>query len=311
MSPLIQGFLVTIIPTSTPIILAALGGQLTSMNGKFNLGMEGMMLFSAFFSLYFTNIFSSLLMGMLLGCGVTMLLGAFMAFMVLKMKSNVYIVGIAINTLAVGVTTFLGLVLTGQQGTVIFREAPKLQNITLPMIDNIPYLGDFLSGHHVIDYLSIILTFAVFFLVTKTKFGRHNTATGLNEVVASAQGVNVQRCSYASYVLCGLLCGLGGAALTLQSSIFAGGSVGIVNGRGWIAMTIVIISMKKPIRVLVAAWILACITGGGDILQATTDFPQRLVMALPFIASLVACAIYSSRQWRADNGLLKRRAQRV
>lgn len=296
----ISGALYTIIVYGTPLILCSLGGLMTGISGRFNLGMEGMMLFSAFFSLYFAYKYDSLLLGMAIGVGITILIGLFMAFMSLRLGVDIYIVGMAINTLGTGMTTFLVYVLTGAQGSIIYPDAPRLENLTTPVISNIPYLNQILSNHSWLDYLTIVIVVVMYLVIFKTAFGRRLRAVGMNEKVAAARGINVDRMIYASYILCGLFCGLAGAALSLSQGIFVGGFVGITNGRGWLAMALVIVAQSNPYTILIFSWALGVLSALGDILQSIGVCSARVVQMLPFAGSLVAAAIYSLRMSRRE-----------
>ena len=107
MNQFVSGFLYTIIAYGTPLILCSLGGMMTGLSGRFNLGMEGMMLFAAFFSLYFANLWNSLLLGLLMGVGITILIGLFMALMTLRLGVDIYIVGMAIKKWSVRFKRFI------------------------------------------------------------------------------------------------------------------------------------------------------------------------------------------------------------
>lgn len=298
MNQFVSGFLYTIIAYGTPLILCSLGGMMTGLSGRFNLGMEGMMLFAAFFSLYFANLWNSLLLGLLMGVGITVLIGLFMALMTLRLGVDIYIVGMGINILGTGLTTFLIYVLTGSQGSIIYPNAPRLAKLATPLIEEIPYLNQVLSNHTWLDYLAIVLVVVLYAVIFKTAFGRRLRAVGMSEWVASARGISVDGMIYASYAVCGALCGLAGASLSLSQGIFVGGFVGMTNGRGWLAMAVVILAQSNPYTVLFSAWALGALSAAGDILQAAVGFPARLVQMLPFLGALVAASIYSYRRMK-------------
>ena len=96
-----------------------------------------------------------------------------MAFISIRLKADIFVVGIAANALGTGLTTFLGLLLTGMQGTMVFKKTPVLPAVVIPYLKSIPVLGPFLSGHTVIDYLSIILPVVLSFVIFRTAFGYH------------------------------------------------------------------------------------------------------------------------------------------
>jgi simple sugar transport system permease protein len=300
MNEFVSGFLYTMIAYGTPLILCSLGGMMTGLSGRFNLGMEGMMLFSAFFSLYFANLWNSLLLGLLMGISVTVAVGLLMAFMSIRLGVDIYIAGMAVNILGTGLTTFLIFVLTGSQGSIIYPYAPRLVKLATPLIENIPYVNQVLSNHTLLDYLAIVLVAVLYAVIFKTAFGRRLRAVGISEWVASARGIPVAGMIYASYALCGLLCGLAGASLSLNQGIFVGGFTGMTNGRGWLAMAVVILAQSNPYTVLFSAWALGALSALGDILQATSGFPARVVQMLPFLGALIAASMYSRRRMRRD-----------
>ncbi len=296
MNEFVSGFLYTIIAYGTPLILCSLGGMLTGLTGRFNLGMEGMMLFSAFFSLYFANLWNSLVLGVLMGVAIVTLIGLCMAFLSIRLKVDIFIVGMAINTLGTGLTTFLIYALTGSQGSIICPSAPRLVKLATPLIQNVPYLNQVLSNHTWLDYLAIFLVALLYVVLYKTAFGRRFRAVGLSEWVASSRGISINKMIYISYALCGVLCALAGASLSLSQGIFVGGLIGMTNGRGWLAMAIVILASGNPFTVLFSAWALGALSAFGDILQTTGNFSARVVQMLPFIGALVAASVYSLRK---------------
>ena len=296
MNEFISGFLYTMIAYGTPLILCSLGGMMTGLSGRFNLGMEGMMLFSAFFSLYFANLWNSLLLGLLAGVAVTVAVGLLMALMSIRFGVDIYIAGMAVNILGTGLTTFLIYVLTGSQGSIIYPDAPRLTKFATPLIEKIPYLNQVFSNHTWLDYLTIVIVFVLYAVIFKTAFGRRLRAVGKNEWVASARGIPVGGMIYSSYIFCGVLCGLAGASLSLSQGIFVGGFTGMTNGRGWLAMAVVILAQDNPYAILFSAWALGALSALGDILQATSGFPARVVQMLPFLGALIAASIYSYRR---------------
>ena len=298
MNQFVAGALYTIIAYGTPLILCSIGGLMTGLSGQFNLGMEGMMLFAAFFSLYFAHTLNSLILGLLIGVGITVLIGVFMAFMYIKLRVDIYIVGMAINTLGTGLTTFLIFVLTGSQGSIIYPDAPRLRDLKTPGISQIPYLNQILSNHNILDYLTIVLVFVMFAVIFKTAFGRRLRAVGKNSWVASVRGISVNKMIYLSYVLCGLFCGLAGASLSLTQGIFVGGFTGMTNGRGWLAMALVIVAQDNPFTILIFSWALGFLSALGDILQTTGNFSARVMQMLPFIGAIITATIYSVRAAR-------------
>ncbi len=290
---MIGGFMHTTIVMMTPILLAALGGLFTDLSGMLNIGLEGMMLMSAFMSVYVANATGSLMMGVIAGVISACLLATIMAVFSLNLKANVFVVGLATNLMAAGMTVFLGSWLVGTRGTIVFHEAPRLIRIEIPLLGSIPLIGRMLTGYNVMDFLALGLTVACFILIFKTSYGYHLRSVGRDHKTAESVGISVYKHRFAAFVISGLFAGLGGAALSLPLRAFVGGMTG---GRGWIALVAVVLGRGNPFGVLLAALIFGAASAASNTLQAVTDIPPKLLLAVPFVVTLVAMIVYAVRR---------------
>ena len=143
-------FFSSILRMTTPILFATLAATIAAKSGVINMALEGIMLFSALFGVIFSSIFASSWIGLLF----TMLLGAFigfvLAFFVLKLKTDAIIAAIAINLVAAGGTVLLMLAFSGDRGNSASIASFQIPRISLPLIKEIPFLGEVLSGHNVL-----------------------------------------------------------------------------------------------------------------------------------------------------------------
>jgi len=290
---MIGGFMHTTIVMMTPILLAALGGLFTDLSGMLNIGLEGMMLMSAFMSVYVANATGSLLMGVFAGVISACLLATIMAVFSLNLKANVFVVGLATNLMAAGMTVFLSSWLVGTRGTIVFHEAPRLSRIDIPLLRDIPLIGRMLTGYNVMDLLALGLTVLCFLVIFKTSYGYHLRSVGKDYKTAESVGISVYKHRFAAFVISGLLAGLGGAALSLPLRAFVGGMTG---GRGWIALVAVVLGRGNPFGVLLAALIFGAASAVSNTLQAVTDIPPKLLLAVPFVVTLVAMIVYAIRR---------------
>lgn len=126
------------IRTATPLILAALGGLLTSHTGILNIGMEGMILLGAFFGVAGSYFFESYLMGILFAVASGIIIGLIFALFVIRLKSDEFIVGIAINMFAGGLTMFLLRSIFGVKGAFSSPRIQPLPDISISFLENIP-----------------------------------------------------------------------------------------------------------------------------------------------------------------------------
>lgn len=280
------------ITSSSIILLAALGGLFTSLSGKINIGLEGLILMSAFLTPYFSQVFSSLFIGLCLSMGICTLLAAFMYFMHQKYKADIFVVGLAMNLLATGLTSFLSAVLMNTQGTATFVLKQSVEAIDLPFLSDLPVIGFFFRSQNIFDYIAIIAVICIFILIRKTWFGLHLQALGYNKRTAVSTGLKVAELGYVAYALSGLMCALSGAAMSLPLKSFVDG---MSNGRGWIALVAVILGRNNPIGILLAALLLGFASTAANVLQINTQFPPKLLMTIPFLVTLIALVISSAK----------------
>lgn len=289
---------------ATPIILAALGGAICNRSGVLNLALEGKMLLGAFLGIlaafYFGNSYVGLLAAMIVGG----LLGAFFAFVYIKYDVNLIILAIAINLLILELTVYFMRVLFGNVGTWSDPSIQKLPDISIPVIQNIPILGDFLSGHNIVVYLSWFIAILGYFVLFHTKFGRHIRAVGENRDAAEAVGINSRRVQLMALVISGALASLGGAFLSIgHLTLF---TRNMSNGRGWVGVSAALFGFNHPIGVLFSGLFFGFANAFAVRLQNVTDLPPSLVQVLPHFATIFALVLVALQD-KISKALARRR----
>lgn len=274
---------------ATPIILAALGGALCNRSGVLNLALEGEMLLGAFLGIlgafYFQNTYIGVLIAVLSGG----LLGAFFAFVYLKYKVDLIILAIAINLLILEGTVYAMRILFGNVGTWSDPSIEKLPDIPIPIIKDIPVIGEIFSNYNMIVYLSWILAIVLYLVLFHTKFGRHIRAVGENIDAAEAVGINSRYVQLLALVLSGALSSLGGAFLSLgHLTLF---TRNMSNGRGWVGVSAALFGFNHPIGVLFSGLFFGFADAFAIRLQNVTDLPPSLVQVLPYLTTLFALII--------------------
>lgn len=269
----------------TPILLAALGGMFTARAGIFNFALEGMMLVGSFFAVagvYWTgNPYVGLLLAVLSATVVSMLFGYF----VIEVKGDAIIIGLAVNILALAFTTYAMRLVFGVAGGGYYD--PNLQglpNITLPIISEIPLLGEVLSGHSIIVYAAFLFVGLAYVLLFRHPVGLHIRAVGENREAAGSLGIRVKRTQYLSAALCGILCGLAGAQLSI--SLVTQFVEGMTAGRGFIALVAVMFGQAHPVKILGASLLFGLAYAASLRLQGI-GVPTQFVSMLPYVATLV------------------------
>jgi simple sugar transport system permease protein len=195
----------------SPILLAALGGMITERAGIFNVSLEGLMLVGAFAAVVGTAWTDQPTIGVVAAAGAAIVVSLVFAFVVVDLRGDAIVAGLAINLFALGATTFLMRAIFGVQGGYYDPTMPGLPEITIPVVADIPILGPLLSGHTILVYVGIAAVVVLQVLLFHHKVGLRTRAVGEDPVAAGSVGIRVRRVSYGAVLGCGLLCGLAGA----------------------------------------------------------------------------------------------------
>ena len=155
----------------TPILLAATGGLFTELAGYLNIALEGLLLAGAFSAIAATLYTGSFTAGLFAAILASLLFSALMAFSTLKLRSNVFIAGLAVNLLAGGLTVVLSHYFFNTKGVIIFQSDKSIPLVNIPFVKHIPVIGELLSGHSVYVYASWLLLVISWIAIYKTSFG--------------------------------------------------------------------------------------------------------------------------------------------
>ena len=274
------------IRSSTPLILAALGGLFSERSGVINIALEGMMLAGAFTAAAVTYAAGNPYVGLTAGMLAGMLIAAIHAVACIRYKADQVVTGTAINILMIGMPAFLSGAFFLSSGST--PQIPK---------------------EHLIPWLPIVIAFALvpisWYVLYKTPFGLRLRAVGENPEAADAAGVKVARMRYAGVLLSGVLAGLGGAYLSIgQSSLF---TRNMTSGRGFIALAALIFGKWRPVQTLLACLLFGFTEAisiqmqGVVKLPSGDDIPVQFIQMVPYVLTIIVLAgfIGSSRPPRA------------
>jgi ABC-type uncharacterized transport system permease subunit len=281
-----------------PILLAALGGLFTERVGIFNVALEGMMLFGAFFAVAGTYWTGEPLAGLALAVVAALVVALLFALAVVDFGGDAIVAGLAVNILALGLTTYLVRPVFGVQGSFYDPSMGGLPELRIPLVADVPVLGTLLSGHSPLVYLAFALAFGTHLFLFRHPAGIHVRAVGENPVAAASVGINVRRTRYAMVALSGVLCGLAGAQLSI--AVVHQFVQGMTAGRGFIALVAVIFGRARPIPVL-AASILFGFAYALTLRLQGAGIPPQFVAMVPYLATLgvlIAVAVRARRARR-------------
>ena len=162
----IMNVLVADVRTATPILLAGLGLIYMYRAGIVNIGVEGTMLVGAFAGSYGAFMFNNVWMGILLAGIMGGIVGLIFAFLVITIKADQIVTGVAINIFALGLTTTMNRILFGVNTSP--PEIPSLSTISIPILSEIPFIGKLLFNQLSMVYLALLLVPITYYIFYKT-----------------------------------------------------------------------------------------------------------------------------------------------
>ncbi len=271
---------------AVPLILGALCGIFCERAGIVNIGIEGQMLLAAFTS-YMTNVWTgNLFLSLIVGMLTAALAGLFLAFLSIKFKLNQVIGGTVINILAAGITGYFYQVGMTTKG--------KFSSFALGPLADIPIIGPVLFNNPPITYLAILLVIFSQVLLFHTRWGLRTRAVGEHPRAADTVGVDVFKLRYWNVIIGGLMAGLAGAFLTLEGvGLF---ERGMTNGRGFIALAVMIFGKWNPILSALAALLF----GFANALQTQLQFmgiqiAHQFVGMIPYLMTIIVVSGFVGR----------------
>ena len=281
----------------TPILLAALGAALCSRVGLFNVGLEGLILIGAFSSIVGNYLFHNVVLAIIFAILIVSFFSLVFAYVSINLKANEIVVGLSINFLAAGLTTFSLRAIFDVKGAYYDKDMIGLPKWDIPLIQDIPWLGDVISGHTPLVYLAIILVFVLHFYLFKTVSGFRLRSVGENPIAAQSLGIPVRRTQYLAVLMCGVLCALAGAQLSLgQVTMF---TEGMTAGRGFIALVATMLGQSSPILVMASSILFGFMEALGIRLQGFS-FPSHFTNMLPYIITLAAMFFFKDKSYAED-----------
>ncbi len=299
----VVNFLAAAVVSATPLLIAGLGELISEESGSLNLGVEGMMYMGAVMGFYFGLQSGSALMAVA-GSVLAGMTGALIfGFLTISMRANQIVTGLTLTLFGTGFAGFAGASMVGQKAPDGIMQV--FRPLKLPVLGDIPYLGEIFFNHDILIYISFLLVLVSGLYLYTTRTGLNLRIVGENPAAADALGIPVGLYKYVHLLVGGGLCGFAGGYLSLvyvpawQDSLVA--------GRGWIAVALVIFSKWNPYRLLLGALFF----GGLDIIGFRLqkfDLPvsQYVLDVLPYgmtILILIMDAVRRSSVSKAPQAL--------
>lgn len=287
----ISNILFATLRVSTPLLLAAMAGVLSQRVNLLNIALDGLMLFGAFFAVIFGASLGSPWLGLLFAILFTLIITVLYALVVVQFKANLIVAGLAINILATGLTAYLLVVLFNARGSYSPAGLTSLPTLQIPLLKDIPFLGDILSGHGTLVYVSWLMVAAVWLLLNRTPLGLHIRAVGEHREAAETAGIRVKLVQYIALLVGGALAAMAGAQLSIGNlTLFTDN---MTNGRGFIALAAVFFGAAQPGRTALGCLLFGFFEILQFRLQTTTQIPPQLPQMLPYLIVVLSLMIIS------------------
>lgn len=270
---------------ATPLALAGMGETVSEKAGILNIGLEGMMLMGAFTGFLTTFFTDNILLGALAGILTGIAFSLLHAVLSIEFKADQTIVGLALNFLALGLTSFVFLKIFGQ--STVLPSCRMISGLEIPLLSNIPFVGEILFSQDIVVYFMLFTAVLLYIFMNKTQWGIHLTAVGMYPRAADTVGISVRKVRYLAATVNGFLSGLAGAYLVFgQLGFFM---ENLTSGKGYIALVAVILGRRNPFGVLLAT----IVFGFANALQFSLqtmgwNIPSQTFSMFPYVVTVIA-----------------------
>ncbi len=298
MEVFLVGLIAATLRVATPLIFGTLGELFCERAGILNLGIEGTMFLGAFVGFTAASLSGSLWLGLITAIIAGILAGLLMGLFTVRLGVNQHVSGLGLTLLLTGLSLFAFRLIFGENSV-----QPSIQGFPkVSLFGHMPILGPIFE-QYLLTYIAIALVPLFWWLMYRTSFGLNIRSAGENPEAADAAGINVFRVRYLALAIGGGLMAAGGAFISLAqlgSFIF-----GIINGRGWVCIALIIFANWDPIKVLWGALLFGGVSALQLRLQATgMQLPYELFLALPYLVTILALTL-AGRNVSAPAALLK------
>jgi ABC-type uncharacterized transport system permease subunit len=277
----ITGMLNTMLVLATPFLFAALGETFAQNSGVVNLGVDGIMLLSAFGAFYAVLLTGNLLLGMLAASAVGILMGLMMSFVSVTLKAEQGVSGIGLQMFGLGMSSLLFKVLVGTVKTV-----DGFPTVSIPLLARIPLIGPVFFQHSILVFIAFALVPVSSWVLERTTIGLTIKAVGQNPAAADSRGINVNRVRYLCVIFGAVMASFAGASLSISSlNLFQDN---LTAGQGFIAVALVYFGGWTPVGVMFGALIFSIANSLQLWMQVLgVPIPASLASMLPYVLTIV------------------------
>ncbi|MCT9818809.1 ABC transporter permease [Microbacterium sp. W1N] len=296
----VAGLLAGSLALAVPLIYGALAGVIGERAGVVNIAIEGQLLAGAFTAALVASVTGLPIAGLVAAAVAGMLVAAVLAAFSIKYLVDQVIVGVVLNVLVAGLTSFLFSQVL-QPNKAALNTPPRFDRIPIPLLSEIPVLGPVLFRQTLIVYLMYIAVALVWVGMFKTRWGLRLRAVGEHPQAADTVGIKVNATRFWNVVLAGALAGIGGTVFTIGNGIAFNKEM--TAGAGFIALAAVIFGQWDPIKATLAALLFGFASNLQNTLSVIgSPVPSEFMLMLPYLVTIfvVAGVVGKSRAPAAD-----------
>ena len=288
-------FLFSILRVTTPILLPSMGALLSDRAGVINIGLEGIMLGSAFTGVYVSAKTQNVWIAFVAALVVAVLMALLLGFFHLNLKGDLILSGIALNVLGSAGTVTIMYELTGDRANTASLPSLQMPFVQLPeAIRNIPIVGRFIfetfDNQSIMTWIAFISVAFVWYFLYRTPIGMHLRAVGENPEAAASVGISVRRVRYLALILSGIFAGMGGIYMSM--GYLTGFNRDMTAGRGFIALATPYLGGGHPLGTMIASLVFGFFDALG-IRLGSLAIPHQLPEMIPFVATIMGLVIYA------------------
>ncbi len=274
---------------ATPLIFGVLGALICERAGVLNLGIEGIFVVGAMCGWMAVWLGAGLWGGVLVAALAGAFFGLLHAILTVPLVLSQHVSGLGITLFATSVSYY-----TYRTALPNVSSPPRIepfQPLDLPVLSDLPFLGTVLFQQTALTWLALLMVAVVWYVMNRTALGVAIQAVGDNPDSVDAQGLSVYGLRIGAIVTGSALMALGGAFLTM--SAFDAFFFGMVNGRGWVCIALVIFASWRPGKALLGALLF----GAFDALQVRLQteigalVPGQVFLMAPYILSIIALVV--------------------
>ncbi len=282
-------FLFSVIRVSTPLILGSMAALICNRGGMLHIAFEGIMLSAAFFGMLISALTQNVLLGIIGAILGGLLISMMLGYFNLVLNSDKTLTGIALNTFASAGTVFALYLLVQDKGTSNSLPSLTVPNIAIPIIKDIPILGEIISGHNLLTYIAFITVLLTYIIIFRTPLGLRIRTVGESPNAAASVGINVLKVRFITLAISAVIASLAGAYMSM--GYLSWFSRDMIAGRGFMSIAAQNLGAALPLPSLLASLAFGAVTALANVLQ-TLNMPSEIIQAMPYVATLIGLGVF-------------------